>query len=150
MGAVVVYALMPPAEPGPARHRILTVEGDPDIAVVLRVLLEGAGYAVQWAGDLATARAILAGPRPPALVILELRLPDGSGLDLCREVKAARPALPVLVLTSWAWLGAREEAMARGADAFLMKPFDVDELAATVQRLAPAMRPDAPDPGSPG
>jgi DNA-binding response OmpR family regulator len=136
---------MPAPEAGPSRQRILTVEENPDIALVLRVLLEAAGYAVQWAGDLATARMILAGPRPPTLVILELRLPDGVGLDLCREVKAARPGLPVLVLTSWAWFAAREEAMAAGADAFLMKPFDVDELAAMVRRLLPRPEPAGPE-----
>jgi DNA-binding NarL/FixJ family response regulator len=65
-------------------------------------------------------------------------------------VKAAHPALPVLVLTSWSWFAAREDALAAGADAFLMKPFAVDDLAATVRRLAPPARFDAPDRGAAG
>jgi DNA-binding response OmpR family regulator len=128
------------------RRRVLTVEVTPDIALVLRMILEAAGHVVQWAGDRLTARALLAGPRPPHLVILEpTGLPDGDGLDLCREIKAASPSRPVVVLTSWVAAKSREEALAAGADAFLTKPFDHDELLTTVRRLlagAPA--------GSPG
>ncbi len=85
---------------------------------------------------------MLAHPRPDA-ILLDRGLPDGDGLDLCREVKARCPALPILVLTAHAQ--ARGEALAAGADRFLVKPFDPDELAAAVAGLLP----DEPEPGSP-
>jgi DNA-binding response OmpR family regulator len=128
------------------RRRVLTVEVTPDIAALLRLVLEAAGHTVQWAGDLVTARSILTGPRPPHLVILEpAGLPDGSGLELCRELKAASPPLPVVVLTSWVSPKSRDEALAAGADVFVPKPFDPDDLAATVHRLlgAAARDPEA-------
>jgi two-component system OmpR family response regulator len=120
------------------RH-VLVVESDPDVATVVRLALRPSGFPVSWAGDLAMARALLR-DRPPGLLILELQLYDGDGLDLCRQLRAERPSLPILVLTTR--VEAREAALAAGANAFLTKPFDPDELAAQVRRLWPD--PDAP------
>jgi DNA-binding response OmpR family regulator len=119
--------------------RVLVVENHPDVATVVRLALRPSGYQVYWAGDLAMARPLLR-ERPPGLLILELRLPDGDGLDFCREVRAARPSLPILVLTTK--VQAHEAALAAGANVFLGKPFEVDELEAQVRRLLPI--PDAP------
>ena len=123
--------------------RILVVEDEPDIAAVLRMLLTAVGYVVLLACDLATARAALAAPPPPDLVILDIVLPDGNGLDLCRELKATRPSLPVLVLTARAQEQA--EAAAAGADLVLTKPFELEALEAAVGQLAGDARgPTAP------
>jgi DNA-binding response OmpR family regulator len=115
---------------------VLTVEASPDIALLLRIVLEDAGYAVQWAGDLLTARTVAAGPFPPDLVILEPGLPDGDGLDFYRHLKTTYPAIPVIVLTSWLHGPTlRDEVLAGGSDVFMTKPFDVDRLTAEARRL---------------
>jgi two-component system, OmpR family, response regulator VicR len=116
------------------RKCVLIVEDIPEIALVLRMILEPAGYAVHWAEDLLTARTILAGSPPPDLVLLDRILPDGDGLDLCREVKANGRALPVVVLTAYVD-GTREQSLGVGADGFITKPFDPDELVSELQRL---------------
>jgi DNA-binding response OmpR family regulator len=119
------------------RRRIVVVEPDPDIALVLRAMITAAGHAVLWAGDVATARLVVRGFLSPHLVLLEpAGLPDGDGLGLVREIKAS-PGVPVLVLTAWVTEELREEARVAGADAFLTKPFDEEELMTTVEQLLP-------------
>lgn len=118
---------------GPARQCILGVEDDPDIAALLRLIFDPACYVVTVAEDLAVARATLAEAPPPDLIILDVELPDGNGLDLCRELKATWPALPVLVLTAQDEV--RAEAFEAGATLFMPKPFDPNDLAATVEEL---------------
>jgi DNA-binding response OmpR family regulator len=115
---------------------LLAVEDDPDVALLLRMCLDEAHYQIDVAGDLAGARARLARQRPD-LVIVDVGLPDGDGLDLCREVKAAHPRLPVLILTALSrrHRGLEAQARAGGADGFMEKPFDPDLLAAEVAHL---------------
>jgi DNA-binding response OmpR family regulator len=114
--------------------RLLIVEDDPDIAWLFRMILEP-GFAVAVAPDLATARAALAAGRPDA-ILLDLTLPDGSGLDLCREVKAADPTLPVVVVT--ANRAAGRDAAECGADCFLPKPVEPDDVESAIGRLVAA------------
>jgi DNA-binding response OmpR family regulator len=120
-------------------RRVLVVENNADVGTVVRLALRPSGYRVSWAGDLAMARPLLR-ERPPDLLILELELYDGDGLEFCREVRAARPSLPILVLTTR--VHAHEAALAAGANVFLGKPFEVDDLEAQVRRLLPIS--DAP------
>jgi two-component system catabolic regulation response regulator CreB len=122
---------------------VLLVEDEPDIAAVLRLCLDPQRFAVACAGTLAAARDRLArGPRPD-LVVLDLGLPDGNGLTLCREVKAEHPALPVMVLTAYTHEETREAASQAGADRFVEKPFDPDDLRATVDQLLDRRRASA-------
>jgi response regulator RpfG family c-di-GMP phosphodiesterase len=72
----------------------------------------------------------------PDVLVLDLGLPDGDGLTLCREAKTARPALPVLVLTGREASAAEGAATSAGADAFLHKPFGPLELIDLVEQLA--------------
>lgn len=123
---------MPESTP---RH-VLLVEDDPDHAWILKALLVAIGFVVLVAVDLARAREALAAPTTIDAVVLDVVLPDGDGLELCREVKAQRPELPVIVLTAWVSPQSRTAAMAAGADAFLLKPFDPDGIATLVARLA--------------
>ncbi len=116
--------------------QILVVEPEPDIACLLRMIFESARFAVLCAEDLGEARAALARPRPPDLVILDPLLPDGDGLDLCRELTATRPSLPILVLTTQA--ATRDAALAAGARRFMTKPFEPEELEAEAARLLAA------------
>jgi len=114
--------------------RLLIVEDDPDIAWLFRVILEPA-FGVTVAADLAAARASLAESRPD-LILLDVSLPDGNGLDLCREVKAADPELPVLIVT--ANRAAGRAAAESGADSFLAKPVEPEDIESAVGRLVAA------------
>jgi len=71
----------------------------------------------------------LADSPPPDLVALDVGLPDGDRLDLCRDLKAAHPTLPIVVMSASGGYGAK--ARKAGADRFIAKPFDPDELAST-------------------
>ncbi len=113
--------------------RILIVEDEPDIALLLKMLLVAAGFVVLLAGDMAGARSALAQSPAFDLLVIDLVLPDGDGLVLCREAKAAQPARPVVVLT--AQPAAREAALAAGADLFVTKPFDPERLESLVAQL---------------
>jgi DNA-binding response OmpR family regulator len=117
-------------------RRILVVEDEPDIATIFRMLFGSAGHAVAHAAELAAARDLLERGPAPDLVILDVLLPDGDGVDLCREIKTRVPPAPVVVITADA--SASERAAAAGADLVLVKPFDPDDLEAQVERLLEA------------
>jgi two-component system repressor protein LuxO len=102
--------------------RILVVEDEPDLAITYDRLLRREGYRVVRAGSCAEALQALASAAP-ALVIVDLRLPDGDGLDIIRAARACTPRIPVIVVTAFASRAARDSARASGASAFLAKPF---------------------------
>lgn len=103
-------------------NRILVVEDERDLAVTYDRLLRREGYRVVTAGSQVEGlKAIEAAP--PALVIADLRLPDGDGLDIVRAARARTPQIPVIVVTAFASRAARDAARASGASAFLAKPF---------------------------
>lgn len=124
------------------RPRALVVEDEPDVARLVAYHLEAAGFDVEQAthGVAALARATAA---PPALVVLDVGLPDGDGFEVCRRLRAdprtARAG--VLMLTARASPDDRVAGLEAGADDFLAKPFVVRELVlrarAVVGRLAP-------------
>ena len=116
--------------------RLLLIDDDARLASMVGDYLGQAGFAVEMAGSLAAGRALLAADAFDALV-LDLMLPDGDGLDLCRELRgqARTRHLPLLMLT------ARGEPMDRilglelGADDYLPKPFEPRELLARIKAL---------------
>jgi len=118
--------------------RILLLEDDPAIAGTVAFALQREGFAVEHVLLAGAARASVAAA-PPALAILDLGLPDGSGLDLCREWRqsgvAALHALPVLMLTARAEELDRVVGLELGADDYLTKPFSPRELVARVRAL---------------
>jgi two-component system catabolic regulation response regulator CreB len=118
--------------------RILLLEDDPAIAGTVAFALQREGFAVDHVLLTGAARASVAAATP-ALAILDVGLPDGSGLDLCREwrqsgVDALR-ALPVLMLTARAEELDRVVGLELGADDYLTKPFSPRELVARVRAL---------------
>jgi DNA-binding response OmpR family regulator len=123
------------------RQRLLVVEDHPDIAGLLRLMFPPPRYLVLTAPTLLDARTLLARLSPPDLVLLDLILPDGDGLDLCREIRAAHPRLPVLVLTARVESGAADEALAAGATRVMEKPFDPEAVQAAADAL---LNPDPP------
>jgi DNA-binding response OmpR family regulator len=115
------------------RRRLLVVEGECDNASRLGTILDSTQYLVRSARSLLAAWTILGRGRPPDLVVLDLVLCDGSGLDLYREVKARWPTLPVLVVTTREGGAARNYVRRADAHVFLAKPFGPDALAAAVR-----------------
>jgi two-component system KDP operon response regulator KdpE len=115
--------------------RILAVDDEPEILRALETILRGAGYEIDTAatGEQALGQAAL---RPPDAVLLDLVLPDRSGIDVCRELRTWTQA-PILLLSV---VGEEEEKVAAldaGADDYITKPFGVSELLA---RLRAALR----------
>lgn len=115
--------------------RLLLVEDTEDVADAVVAALSRAGHAVDHAGDLAGARASLA-VQDYDVLILDINLPDGSGVDLLRSMRAAQNPAPVLMLTARLAVEDRIEALDIGADDYLMKPFDLRELEARVRALS--------------
>jgi DNA-binding response OmpR family regulator len=118
--------------------RLLLVEDDRMIGETLRQSLRDDGEAVDWVRDARAAHAALASERFD-LVLLDLGLPDaerfGSGLDVLRALRARHDATPVIVLTARDALGDRIAGLDAGADDYLVKPFDYDELTARMRAV---------------
>lgn len=115
---------------------ILVVDDEVDNARVFRMVLEAGGHVVLVAWDLGSARTILAGePSRLGAVLLDIFLPDGTGLDLLKELSRSRPALPVVVMTAATEPKVREEALGYGASLVLTKPFTVEQLEDTLGRV---------------
>ncbi len=123
-----------------SRARILVVDDEPQIVRALRTSLQGAGYEVKVAATAGEALTSAAA-HPPNGIILDLVLPDGSGTEVCRELRRWTNA-PVLVLSA---VGDEQEKIAAldaGADDYVTKPFGIDELLARLR--AALRRVDAP------
>jgi DNA-binding response OmpR family regulator len=113
---------------------ILVAEDEPRIASFLRKGLAAEGYACVVAGDAETALT-LARAEPVDLVLLDLILPDRSGLDVLRVLRARDPRLPILVLTAKDDVHSKVTGLDEGADDYLTKPFAFDELLARIRAL---------------
>jgi two-component system copper resistance phosphate regulon response regulator CusR/two-component system response regulator QseB len=114
--------------------RILIVEDKRPMAEEARRLLQEQSYLVDWVRNCADARDALCETEFD-LVILDLGLPDGDGLELLHEWRAARFLTPVLILSARDRVGDRVAGLNLGADDYLPKPFSTDELLARVRAL---------------
>lgn len=112
---------------------ILVVDDDPEIRRVLQRGLAYEGYTVELAADGQTA-LVLARQTPPDLVILDLRLPDLDGVEVCRRLRAGDD-VPILMLTARDGVSDKVAGLDAGADDYLVKPFVMDELLARVRAL---------------
>jgi DNA-binding response OmpR family regulator len=113
---------------------VLVVDDDPDLCQLVGTALRRDGHVVHAAESLAAGRDALQ-KNPPDVVVLDLDLPDGSGLELCRELRQSGATVPVLILTASGQVAARVEGLDAGADDYLVKPFAVAELRARVRAL---------------
>jgi two-component system, OmpR family, response regulator QseB len=114
--------------------RALVVEDDPMIGRAVVAGLNGSGYAVDWVRDGVEAEIALAqGVYDVAL--LDLGLPRRDGLELLKAVRRARNALPILVITARDAVAERIAGLDSGADDYLVKPFDLDELLARTRAV---------------
>lgn len=113
--------------------RVLVIEDDESVGRMLSVLLRMQGLEVEVAPDGPAGLALFQ-RMPPDLVVLDLRLPGMSGLEVCRRLRFMTPEMGIICL-SGGGSEARPEAMHAGADVFLRKPFDVEEFQEAVQAL---------------
>ncbi len=116
-------------------QRVLVVDDEPQILRALQTALKGAGYDVEAAanGEEALAKAAA---HPPEAVILDLVLPDRTGVEVCRELRGWSRA-PILILSAVGEEGQKVAALDAGADDYVTKPFGIEELLA---RLRAALR----------
>jgi DNA-binding NtrC family response regulator len=121
---------MPPPRGG---EPVLIVEDKDSLRTMLRLALESQGYSVVEARDELEARAALA-KALPAVVLSDLRLPEGDGFGVLRASKDADPDLPVIVMTAFGSIQDAVSAMKDGALDFLAKPVDPDHLLLLVER----------------
>ena len=114
--------------------RVLLVEDDKLLGDGIQAGLAQAGFAVDWVTDGIAAELALK-TSPYAAVVLDIGLPRLSGLDLLRRLRAAGEKLPVLILTARDTIDDRVVGLDSGGDDYLVKPFDLKELAARLRAL---------------
>ena len=114
--------------------RILLVEDDRMIAEGVRKALRSDGFAVDWVQDGDAALTALGGETYD-LLLLDLGLPKRDGIDVLRTLRARGLALPVLIVTACDAVADRVKGLDAGADDYLVKPFDLDELGARMRAL---------------
>jgi two-component system response regulator RegX3 len=115
------------------RRTILLVEDEPAIAEPLAETLTREGFALEVAGTVADAIAAVGRVRPD-LILLDLMLPDGSGYDVCREVRRTSQ-VPIIMLTARGEEADRVIGLELGADDYVVKPFSAREVAARVRAV---------------
>jgi DNA-binding response OmpR family regulator len=114
--------------------KVLIVEDDPQLAELLGRMLTEEGHALDLCKTLGEARAKV-GEGPYDAVILDWMLPDGEGLTLCEEMRRAGVFTPILMLTARGEVHDRVLGLRTGADDYLVKPFDIEELLARLFAL---------------
>lgn len=115
--------------------RVLLIEDDEVLGEAVRDHISADGHAVDWMkrlDDAGEARAAM----PYDLVLLDLNLPDGKGLDFLRAMRKRGDATPVIILTAMDQLSTRIDGLNAGADDYLVKPFDLHELTARLGAVA--------------
>jgi len=121
--------------------RILVVDDEADLIATYRRLFHRHGYEVTSAATRAGG-LLLIDSSTPDLIITDLELPDGDGLDLVRAARGASATSGIIVVSGRSSSGAREDAIAAGASAFVDKPFSADALRDLVRALLDQPRTD--------
>lgn len=116
---------------------IYLVEDNPDISELIEYLLSGSEYEVLPYAN-ATAFHLKMTNTLPDLVILDIMLPDGNGLDICRELKSQSQTQHIPVLLMSAHADEKLESREAAADDFISKPFDIDDFTARVRQCLAA------------
>lgn len=116
------------------KERILVVEDEPSMRIALQDALEAEGYRVLIAtdGQAGLERAL---KEKPALLLLDVMLPKLNGFELCAQLRRVANPVPVLMLTAKGRVRDRVAGLDSGADDYLVKPFDTEELLARIRSL---------------
>ena len=123
---------------------ILIVDDDAEIRALLARYLTGQGFRVQTAASRRECETRLA-QMAPDLVVLDVMLPDGSGLEICRDLRARKPQLPIIMLTALKEDVDRIIGLEIGADDYLGKPFNPRELVARIKAVLRRAQPGEPE-----
>jgi len=115
--------------------RVLLIEDDQVLGDAVREHVASMGYGVDWMKRLVDAREALV-TVAYELVLLDLNLPDGRGLEFLRALRRQGNAVPVIILTAQDQIASRIEGLNSGADDYLVKPFDLSELSARAAAVA--------------
>ncbi|NLJ12950.1 response regulator transcription factor [Denitrificimonas caeni] len=115
--------------------RVLLVEDTAGLGEAVRDQISDDGHAVDWAQNLSFAEACI-NTTSYNLILLDLMLPDGHGLDFLKKLRAAGASTPVIILTALDQVSDRIAGLNAGADDYLIKPFDLSELSARVAAVA--------------
>jgi two-component system OmpR family response regulator len=115
--------------------RLMLLEDDPTLGEGLRDFLRSDGHLVDWVSSVAQARGLLQGGEPYDALLVDWQLPDGSGLDWVQGLRSQGHAQPVLMLTARDQLGDRIRGLDSGADDYLVKPFEPEELSARLRAV---------------
>ena len=114
------------------KKQLLVVDDDADILKVLKANLELYGFLAETAESWGKAKEVLA-VQIPDLIILDLTLPDGDGVEICRLLKEEYPGIPVIMLTARDSVSDKVMGFESGADDYIVKPFETLELIARVK-----------------
>ena len=118
------------------RHRILYIEDNPDNRMLIRRVLQAAGYEVIEAADGRAGLRQAADARPD-LILMDINLPEIDGYELTARLKQA-PSLnriPIIAVTANVMKGDREKTLAAGCDGYIQKPIDIDLLPSQIERF---------------
>ena len=115
--------------------RVLLVEDDAALGNAVSEQVADQGHAVDWAQTVSDANAYL-DAAAYELILLDLMLPDGSGLSFLRDLRRDGAKVPVIILTARDRISERIEGLNAGADDYLVKPFDLSELSARIAAVA--------------
>ncbi len=115
--------------------RVLLIEDDHVLGAAIRDHVLSTGHAVDWMQRIDDARLAIASVNYE-LVLLDLNLPDGRGLDLLRDMRSTGSTVPVIITTAQDQVAVRIEGLNSGADDYLVKPFDLSEMGARIAAVA--------------
>jgi DNA-binding response OmpR family regulator len=121
----------------PTKGRILVADDEPHIRRILATFLEASGFSVDQADDGAVALDLLRGPTPLEMALLDIMMPEYTGLEVLEILRQLphRETIPVLILTAKGQDADRETAFRLGANDFLTKPFSPKKLLARIHEL---------------
>lgn len=114
------------------KNSILAIDDDRDILKVLKANLELHNYEVDTADSWEAAKGVISARRPD-LILLDVMLPDGDGMEICRELRGEIPETPIIMLTARDKLSDKVIGLESGADDYVVKPFETIELIARIK-----------------
>ena len=115
--------------------RLLLIEDEEALGAALRDHLIAAGHAIDWVQTVGDASTAIIGT-PYDILLLDLNLPDGHGIDMLRSLRRRGDATPCIILTAQDQITDRIAGLNTGADDYLVKPFDLDEMTARLAAVA--------------
>lgn len=116
------------------KARILHVDDHQDTRLLMSALLADCGYGVITAGSVSEALQ-LADEIAVDLYLLDIRLPDGTGVELCQKLRASHPQVPVIYYSAYGDPAAVQEALATCGDSYLRKPLSIDDIEQEIERV---------------